>query len=190
MSDTPSEMKLGTTAEVLRTADLLCSPGEVDAAFDRMAREITGELADRNPLLLAVMLGGMIPAARLVCRLDFPVDLDYVHATRYQGDVRGRDLDWVAHPRESLAERTVLVVDDILDEGVTLAAIVAHCREAGASAVYSAVLVDKDHDRKAAGLQRADFTGLTVPDRYVFGCGMDYRGQFRHLRGIYAVRGL
>ncbi len=189
MGDTKTA-SLPSPADAMRTADLLCSPGEVDAAFDRMARQISGELAERNPLMLAVMIGGMIPAARLACRLDFPMDLDYVHATRYRGDVRGRELDWIAHPREPLAGRTVLVVDDILDEGVTLAAIVAHCREQGASSVYSAVLVDKVHDRKAPGLARADFTGLTVPDRYVFGCGMDYRGQCRHLLGIYAVQGL
>ena len=179
-----------TPDEALKTGDLLCTPAEVDGAIDRLAREITWELSGRRPLLLAVMLGGMIPAARLACRLDFPLDLDYAHATRYRGDTRGAELHWYAKPRAPLEGRTVLVVDDILDEGLTLAAVLAHCRELGAQAVYSAVLVHKCHDRKSPALERADFTGLEVPDRYVFGCGMDYKGQLRHLRGIYAVKGL
>ena len=106
----------------------------------------------------------------------------------WAGPRRGADLQWKARPGMSLEGRCVLVVDDILDEGLTLAAVLEWCREQGAEQVLSAVLVHKDHDRKPA-LKRADFTGLTVPDRYVFGCGMDYQGRFRNLRGIYALKG-
>ena len=120
-------------------------------------------------------------------RLEFPVELDYVHATRYRGDVRGRTLEWLAHPSSDFKGRSVLIVDDILDEGITLAAIVAHCRELGAREICCAVLVDKQLGRPRA-LARADFTGLTVEDRYVFGCGMDYRGYFRNLPAIYALK--
>lgn len=81
----------------------------------------------------------------------------------------------------------MLVIDDIFDEGDTLKAIVAEVRRQGAAAVYSAVLVNKRHDRKAAGLT-VDFVGLEVPDRYVFGCGMDYKEYWRNLPAIYAVR--
>jgi hypoxanthine phosphoribosyltransferase len=174
---------------VLRDADIVHAPEQVTLAFETMGRTISGALRGRNPLVLAVMLGGMIPTARLLSRLDFPLDIDYVHATRYRGATRGRDLVWLARPTTPLDDRVVLVVDDIFDEGLTLAAILDDCRARGAAEVLSAVLVDKAHERKAA-LKRADFTGLTVPDRYVFGCGMDYHGHFRNLRGIYAVKGL
>ena len=109
-----------------------------------------------------------------------------MHATRYRGDVRGQELEWIARPRTPLEGRTVLVLDDILDEGVTLAAILEDCRAQGARAVHSAVLVDKRIGRPRT-LERADFTGLSVPDRYVFGFGMDYRGYLRNLPAIYAV---
>ena len=176
-------------AEVLETwrrAELLYGRAEIEAALDAMAADITRALGDRDPVVLCVMLGGLVLAGHLVTRLDFPLTLDYVHATRYRGGVRGRELEWIARPRTLLEGRTVLVLDDILDEGVTLAAILEDCRARGARAVHSAVLVDKRIGRPRA-LERADFTGLSVPDRYVFGFGMDYRGYLRNLPAIYAV---
>ena len=81
---------------------------------------------------------------------------------------------------------SVLIVDDILDEGLTLDAIVGYCRQQGAKEVHSAVLVEKNHARRANHIS-ATFTGLQVDDRYVFGCGMDYKGYMRNLPEIYAI---
>ena len=172
--------------EVLASAEEVRSAEEVSAAMDRLARQVTERLRDEAPLVLCVMTGAIIPTTWLVQRLDFPLELDYIHATRYQGGTAGGTLDWVVRPRTELRGRCVLVVDDILDEGVTLAAIVEHCRAAGARAVYSCVLAQKIHPRPRA-MDEADFTGLTVDDRYVFGCGMDYHGFLRNLPAIYAV---
>ena len=174
-------------AKVLEEADLVWSETDVNAAYARLAQEISAVLRESSPLLIPVMMGGMVPASRIVSRLDFPVEIDYVHATRYRGDVRGRTLEWMAHPSSDFKGRSVLVVDDILDEGITLAAIIAHCRELGAREILCAVLVDKQIGRPRA-YERADFTGLEVDDRYVFGCGMDYLGYFRNLPAIYALR--
>jgi len=187
-SEEPQPEDPGAEA-VLRDADLIWTPEQVAGAFDRLAKAVDETMRDRNPLVLAVMLGGMIPTAHLLTRLDFPFDIDYVHASRYRGATRGAELHWLARPSTSLAGRTVLVVDDILDEGLTLAAVLDWCQKQEAQDVRSLALVHKDHERKPS-LKRADFTGLVVPDRYVFGCGMDYHGRFRNLRGIYAVKGL
>ena len=173
-------------AQVLENADLLWGEADVDAAYAKLAREISNSLGHSTPLIIPVMMGGMVPASRIVSQLDFPIEIDYAHATRYRGDVRGRTLEWIAHPSSDFKGRNVLVVDDILDEGITLAAIIAHCRELGAREVHCAVLVDKQIGRPRV-LARADFTGLEVDDRYVFGCGMDYRGYFRNLPAIYAL---
>lgn len=173
-------------AQVLESADLVWSASDVDAAYARLARDISGVLEDRSPLVIPVMMGGMVPASRILSLLDFPIEIDYVHATRYRGHVRGRTLEWIAHPSSDFKGRSVLVVDDILDEGVTLAAIIEHCRELGAEEIYCAVLVDKRIGRPRV-YPRADFTGLEVEDRYVFGCGMDYQGYFRNLPAIYAL---
>lgn len=183
-----SETLLEEVCRVRAEAECIASPGEVSAAFERLAREITLRLKDANPLIYAVMQGGLIVAGRLVSRLDFPLELSYLHATRYGHALQGATLDWRARPTETLAGRTVLVIDDILDEGVTLDAICAELRAAGAAQVLTAVLVHKNHERKARPGLRADFTGLNAPDRFLFGSGMDYKGYWRNLPGIYAVK--
>ena len=174
----------------LAEADCLVSAEAVDAALDRMATGITDVLGGTNPLALVVMNGGLVLAGRLLTRLPFALQLGYLHATRYGLATEGGGLDWRCAPTEPVVGRTVLVLDDILDEGYTLAAILAHLRQAGAEAVYSAVLVDKRHARKAVPDMRADFTGVDVPDRFLFGCGMDYKGYWRNAPAIYAVKGL
>lgn len=167
-------------------AECLYTAEQVQAAFDRMAREITARLEDADPLVLCVMNGGLITAGHLLTRLAFPLQVDYIHATRYAGATEGGELQWLASPKSSLQDRTVLIVDDIHDVGATLKAIIEHCRNQGARVVYSAVLVNKLHDRKVK--LAADFVGLEVADRYVFGCGMDYKGYLRNLPAIYAVK--
>ncbi len=171
-------------------ADCLADETTVEAALERMAAEITARLADANPLVYAVMNGGLILAGRILPRLPFPLELAYLHATRYGHAIHGTLLDWRVRPTQDLRGRTVLVLDDILDEGHTLKAIIEHLKEEGAAEVLSAVLVHKLHERKATPGMRADFSGLDIADRFLFGCGMDYKGYWRNAPGIYAVKGL
>ena len=170
-------------------ADCLCTAAEVDAALNRLASDITTRLQDKNPLIYAVMNGGLVLAGRLLPRLPFPLELAYLHATRYGHALEGTLLDWRVRPTQDLRDRTVLVLDDILDEGQTLAAIIDYLKAEGAREVVSAVLVHKIHDRKAFAGMRADFTGLDVADRFLFGGGMDYKGYWRNAPGIYALKG-
>jgi hypoxanthine phosphoribosyltransferase len=170
---------------VWQRAELLHSAAAVEQAADRLAAEVRAVLGERDPLVLCVMNGAVIPAALLLLRLDFPLRLDYVHATRYRGKTRGGELHWRVRPRHDLQGEQVLVVDDIFDEGTTLERIAASCAGAGAGSVHSLVLVEKLRDRPTA--YRPDFVGLQVPDRYVFGAGMDYQEYLRNLPGIYAV---
>ncbi len=160
---------------------------EVEAALDRMAINIHQELHDKNPILLCVMIGGLVPMGNLLPRLDFPLEVDYIHATRYRGKTSGGELHWKVKPSVNMKDRTVLVVDDILDGGITLAAIISEVKNLGASEVYSAVLVDKHHKRVANGLENADFVGLQVDDHYIFGYGMDYNEYLRNAPGIFMV---
>ncbi|MFN3579557.1 MAG: hypoxanthine-guanine phosphoribosyltransferase [Pseudomonas sp.] len=173
--------------QIKAEADCLFTAAEVDAAMDRMAEQINQSLADANPLVYSVMNGGLVIAGQLVTRLDFPMEVGYLHATRYRNKLSGGELFWKARAEHSLVGRTVLIVDDILDEGHTLAAIVEYCKDAGADRVLTAVLLDKQHDRKAYPGMRADFTGLQVEDRYIFGYGLDYKGYWRNANGIFAI---
>ncbi len=173
-----------------READCLCNQAEVEGAIDQLAATLSDRYRDRNPLIYVVMNGGVIFAGQLLPRLDFPLEVAYLHATRYGMATQGTLLDWRVRPTQKLAGRDVLVLDDILDEGHTLAAIIDYLREEGAADVRSAVLVHKEHDRKAYPGMRADFTGLDVADRFLFGYGMDYQGYWRNAPGIFAVKGL
>ena len=173
--------------KVYEKANCLYTNTEIEQALDRMAMEIHKQLADKNPVLLCVMVGGLVLMGNLLPRLDFPLEVDYIHATRYKGQLCGSDLVWKAKPNTHLAGRTVLVVDDILDAGITLAAILGYCWSERAKKVYSAVLVDKTTTREPDGLAQADFTGLMVEDGYVFGYGMDYKEYLRNAPGIYEV---
>lgn len=171
---------------LLAMADLVCSEAEVQAAVAKVAEAITARLAEDNPLVLAVMGGATIFAGHLLPRLRFPLEFDYLHATRYGDAVRGGELTWIVQPRIPVVGRAVLVVDDILDEGMTLAAIRRRVLELGAAACYTAVFSDKDIGR--AKPIEPDFVGLSLPNRFVFGFGMDVRGAWRNLPAIYAVR--
>ncbi len=172
--------------QLLDHAECVASADTVQAAIDRLAGEIARDLANAFPLVLAVMGGAVVFAGQLLPRLRFPLEFDYLHVTRYRGATRGGEMEWRVLPGQHVAGRNVLVLDDILDEGETLAAIRDKLLQMGAARVWSAVLTDK-----ANGLAkpiRADFVGLNVPDRYVFGCGMDAYGVWRNLPAIYALK--
>lgn len=169
---------------VLQQADCLHDVSAVELALDRMAMAITRDLTDKDPLLVCVLTGGMVPFGKLLPRLQFPFQIDYVHATRYGQDLHGKELRWIAGPQKQPRDRTVLLVDDILDEGTTLAAIEERYRRDGAATVFKAALVVKDRTRTHD--VRVEYAGLHVPDRYIFGYGMDYKGYLRNAPGIYA----
>lgn len=172
---------------ILEEAECLYSHAEVNEALDRMAKEITQKLHDTTPLILCVMTGALIPTGHLVTRLHFPLEIDYIHVTRYRGTTRGGDLHWLVEPRQSLKDRTIIVVDDIMDGGLTLAAIIDYCKQAGAKAIYTAVMVSKIRAREPGVDFEPDFVGVTTEDRYLFGFGLDYEEYLRNVPGIYAV---
>lgn len=176
--------------EVRNNARCLYTMAEVDQAIARLAQELTDKYRDLNPLLLTVMNGGVVIAGQLAPLLDFPLEMDYLHATRYTGETAGGELQWKVAPSTPMENRHIVILDDILDVGSTLVAIIESCRAQGAASVSSCVLVDKAHDRKAVPGLKADFTGLVTEDAYLFGCGMDYRSYWRNAPGIFAVEGL
>lgn len=176
--------------QIMAEADTLFTEQEVEAAIDAIAEQINQQLANSNPVVFCVMNGGLIFSGKLLTKLTFPLEQSYLHASRYRNETNGGELFWKAKPEVSFLGREVLIIDDILDEGHTLAAIVDFCRHAGASKVHTAVLMDKQHNRKARPDLTADFVGLHCEDRYIFGYGMDYKGYWRNAAGIYAVKGL
>ena len=172
--------------QILEAAELIHSAAAVDAAIERVAAEITTTLKDRYPLVLSVMGGAVVFAGRILPMLNFPLEFDYIHASRYGAATSGGLIDWKVEPKGNVSGRVVLVLDDILDIGNTMLAIRERILGLGAEAFYCAVLTDKKNGH--AKPIYADFVGLSLPDRYVFGCGMDAYGLWRNLPAIYALQ--
>lgn len=170
---------------LLEKAQLIHSAETVQTSIIRLGHEVTQSLGDTCPVVICVMGGGLIFSGQLLTKLEFPLVIDYLHASRYQNQIIGKTLVWHALPKADLSGRTVLLLDDILDEGITLKAIQDKCYELGAEKVLSAVLVEKklDHAKPIV----ADFVGLEVPNQYVFGYGMDAYGWWRNLPAIYSL---
>ena len=173
-------------SDALPTADLLFDRATLEREIARMARQIDTDYAGDRPLFLTVMHGGMLFASLLALEIRTDLEFDYLHATRYRGKTRGTGLSWLRHPQVPMLDRRVLLVDDILDEGQPLVAVRDACLREGAKEVRIAVLTSKLHDRRVPGIS-ADYVGVELPDRYVFGFGMDYYEQGRNLPGIYAI---
>lgn len=171
---------------LLKEADVVCDAECVQREVRRMAVEITALLKDDFPVVLAVMGGAAVFTGQLLPQLAFPLEFGAIQVRRYNNDIQGRDIAWTLAPGDDVRDRTVLVIDDILDEGITLAAIRQKVLELGARKFYSAVFADKDLGRAKPIV--ADFVGVTVPNRYVFGFGMDAYGLWRNLPAIYALK--
>jgi hypoxanthine phosphoribosyltransferase len=171
---------------LLEGAEMLFTAEQVRDAVARMAVEITAKLQDEFPVVLSVMGGAVAFTGHLLPQLRFPLEFGAIEVTRYNNDIEGREITWRLPPRDNVRDRVVLVVDDILDEGITLAAIHKTLTEMGARRVVSAVFADKDIGRAKPAV--ADFVGVRVPNRYVFGFGMDAYGLWRNLPAIYALK--
>ena len=172
--------------QILDTAEQIYSAEVVTETLQRMAADITDKLSGQYPLVLSVMGGAVVFTGQLLPLLEFPLSFDYLHVSRYNDKIKGGKVDWKVVPHTSVKDRVVLVLDDILDEGITLASIRERIIESGAKAFYSAVFANKAINKSKP--IKADFVGVTLPDRYVFGFGMDIYGSWRNLPAIYAVK--
>jgi hypoxanthine phosphoribosyltransferase len=171
---------------ILDSSEQIFSAEVVAQTVKRMAADITAALSHRYPLVLSIMGGAVVFTGQLLPMLEFPLNFDYLHVSRYDNKTRGGKINWKVPPQENIQDRVVLVLDDILDEGITLAAIRDRVMNQGAAAFYSAVFADKKIGRSKP--ISADFVGVAVPDRYVFGFGMDIHGVWRNLPAVYALK--
>jgi hypoxanthine phosphoribosyltransferase len=179
---------LATLDDVNRQAECLFSLDDIEKALSLVANQVTRDLADTKPVVLGVMRGALPMLGCLLPRLSFYAEVDYVHATRYQKELSTGELMWIHEPHVNLQGRHVLLVDDILDKGITLKAIAEKCYALGAAQVKIAVLCKKRIPNYTPAIA-ADYIALEVPDAYIFGYGMDYEGGWRNAPGIYQVRG-
>jgi hypoxanthine phosphoribosyltransferase len=170
--------------QYLHEAEIIYDELAVSQAISSIAKQLNQYYIEEMPIVLPVMSGAAYFAGQLLPQLKFPLELDYVQATRYRNRLQGKDLEWIVKPKDTIKNRSVLILDDILDEGFTLQAIVEQCQSLGAKDIKIAVLVEKK--LSISKPIQADYVGLLVANRYVFGCGMDIYGWWRNLPAIYA----
>ncbi len=175
--------------EILQHSKCLITLDKLHAALDSMAEKMNEVLVDSNPVVLPIVVGGIVTAGQLLPRLNFAMQCDYIHVTRYRGETSGGQLYWKVTPTIDLKNRTIVLVDDILDGGITLKAAVDYCKSEGAEDVKTAVLLDKTDTRDEKGLKKADFVGLNLSgDPFVFGFGLDGKdGYLRNAPGIFEL---
>jgi hypoxanthine phosphoribosyltransferase len=175
---------------LLANASQLVSPQQVDAAVKDVAAQLNTRFDKESeatfPLVLGVMGGAVVFTGHLLPQLSFPLEFDYIHVTRYGDLDRGGEVVWKVIPRQNVAGRTIIVVDDILDEGETLAHVKQRLLDMGAAEVILAVFADKDLGRRKP--VQADIVGLTIPNRFVVGFGMDAHGYWRNLPGLWVIK--
>ena len=172
--------------DILKSSTLIADQREVEKAVERLAEAVNAYYGDREIILLIVMTGAVMPAAWLASKLKMPIQMDFVHATRYAGQTEGGEIEFRVPPRLNLEGHDVLIIDDIYDIGLTLQMIEGYCESRGARSVNSAVLVRKIHQRGTTG-KLPEFIGMEVEDKYIFGCGMDVYEHWRHLDEIRAL---
>lgn len=176
--------------KLLHNAEEIFDAQEVQQAVAGVAEKLNQRF-DRPedetfPLVLGVMGGAVVFVGQVLPQLRFPLEFDYIHVSRYGDDDQGGRVVWKVIPRPNVAGRTIIVLDDILDEGETLAHVKQRLLDMGAAEVIIAVFADKA--LKQAKPVKADIVGLTIPNKFVVGFGMDVYGYWRNLPGLWAIR--
>ena len=179
-------MQIEQALDIHQQAQQLYSQDAVDQAIQSLAKQLSPRFEQEFPLLMCVMNGGLYLTGQLMRYWEFPMTIDYVHATRYRLSTLGRDVLWKAYPQNSLKDRHVIIVDDIFDQGYTLQDVRNYCMKQGARKCTSLFLIRKSHDRKRADIE-ADHVALECDDLYVYGSGMDFHSHFRNLPGVFGI---
>lgn len=179
-------MKFERAQQLHESAQQLFDAQAVEKGIKQLAQKVEQDCAADFPIVLCVMNGGLYLTGQLLRHWDFPLTIDYVHATRYRLATLGKDVLWKAYPQNDLTDRNVIIVDDIFDQGFTLEEVKSYCLKHGAKKCTSVFLIRKAHQRKKADIH-PDYVGLECGDRYVYGAGMDLNGHFRNLSSIYHI---
>ncbi len=175
---------------LLEHAEEIFDANAVHKAVGQVASTLNSRFGDPKdaafPLVLSVMGGAVVFTGQLLPQLTFPLEFDYIHVSRYGDDDQGGRVVWKVIPRPNVAGRTIIVLDDILDEGETLAHVKQRLLDMGAAEVILVVFADKTIRRNKP--VKADIVGLVIPDKFVVGFGMDVYGYWRNLPGLWAIR--
>ncbi|MBT4964409.1 MAG: hypoxanthine-guanine phosphoribosyltransferase [Francisellaceae bacterium] len=179
----------GDVKSILEHSVMIYSRDDIARETKRVAQEITEVVSDKNPIIISTLIGGMMFSSAISEHLRFPLEMDYINVSRYDGETNpSNNVDFIVKPKKSLKNRVVVVVDDILDGGITMAEVSKFCKNSGATEVYTAVMTQKNRKRDSGGLKSADFIAFNAGNEFLVGFGLDYKGYLRNLPEIYSVQ--
>ena len=167
--------------------NILIGEAEIRARVAELGREIGAFYGD-DTVTLVVLANGALPfGADLARALSCPVEWDVVSVSSYSDDRSSGKVEFRSPPKLDPRGRRILIADEVLDTGHTLAAVIRRFVELGAREVKTVVMIEKERPRPAEALAHADWTGVTLPDRYLVGYGLDSHEKFRNLPYIAAL---
>ena len=173
--------------DIRRSARIIITQAEIEEEINRLANEIEGSIGNQFPVVLSILNGSICFTGHLLTQLDFALRYDVFSMSRYAHGTTGGKLKHLLYPTTSVRNKTVLILDDILDRGTTLESAKRWAIGNGASQVLSAVLIDKQVQDSSNRI-KPDFSCFSVKDEFVFGFGMDIDGMWRNLKDIHALR--
>jgi len=165
---------------------ILLPKAKIEAAVSRLASEITKDYHDRHPVLIGILKGSFIFMADLVRLLDFPLEVDFIRSSSYgKGTQSSGKIRVVQGLRSPIKGRDVLVIEDIVDTGLTTSFLLDYLSRKKPASLSLCSLLDKPSRRQMP--VTIDYLGLTVPNKFVVGYGLDYNEKFRNLPDIYTM---
>ena len=177
-------------SETIQVSDRIFKPylsqEQILAEVARIAKQMNEDLDGKNPLLICVLNGAFIFAADLYRRLTIPSQITFMRMKSYVGTETTGKVKTISNLLESVVDRTVVIVEDIVDSGYTMQRMVQQLRDLGAKEVRVAVLLNKPRARKVEGLN-IDYCCLEIPNDFIVGYGLDYNEEGRNLPDIYVV---
>ena len=165
---------------------VLFTKDEIEAAVNRLAAEIKRDYLNKNPILIAVLKGSFMFLADLIRRLDFPLEIEFAQLSSYgRGTESSGKIRVLQDVQSEIKGRHVLIIEDIIDTGFTAAFFLDHLRQKSPASLKLCSLTDKPSRTKV--MVNIDYLGLTVPDKFIVGYGIDWDEKFRHLPDIYVI---
>jgi hypoxanthine phosphoribosyltransferase len=166
--------------------EVLIPANEIAATVERLAAEIRGDYFGKEPLLLGILKGSFMFMADLIRRLDFPLEIDFIRLSSYGGGTESSGkIKVVQGLRSGVKNREVLVIEDIIDTGLTVAYLLDYLRKKRPASLRLCALLDKPSRRQVP--VSIDYLGITVPDKFLVGYGLDYNERYRNLPDIYVL---
>ena len=168
-----------------KTFESYISYNQIEEAVQKIAHQMEKELADKNPLFLVILNGAFMFASDLFKNLNFPAEISFIKFSSYSGTKSTGEVKQLIGINEKLEGRVVVLIEDIVDSGISMEKILEYLKTENVSDLKIATLLFKPAAYKKNF--KIDYIGLEIPNDFIVGYGLDYNGQARNFKDIYKI---